>query len=138
MHITVMHLAYAECNPCSSHRNIYRTALRSRQTHGCIGLLTFDTRRAVFYSMGTFAHGAMSMFHVHLRCRDKSSTCLLSARPSSTRSVDVRGIDLQTSALSRAILTAPKTSDKCASLVPRLISTFRSVLASRYYSARPC
>ena len=42
----------------------------ARQTHGCIGrwLLPFDTRRAVFDSMGMFAHGAMSMFHVHVRC----------------------------------------------------------------------
>ena len=48
-------------------------------------LLTFDTRGLFPDSMGTFAHGAMSMSHEHSRCRDKSSTCLLSARPSSTR-----------------------------------------------------
>ena len=36
-------------------------------------------------SMGIFAYGAMSMIRVHSRCRDKSSTCLLSTRPSSTR-----------------------------------------------------
>lgn len=48
-------------------------------------LLTFDTRGLFFDSMGIFAHGAMSMIRVHSRCRDKSSTCLLSTRPSSTR-----------------------------------------------------
>ena len=48
-------------------------------------LLTFDTRGLFFDSMGIFAHGAMSMIRVHSRCRDKSSTCLLSRRPSSTR-----------------------------------------------------
>ena len=43
----------------------------SKLTCGCsIGRLTFDTRRAVFYSIGISAHGAMSMCHdhVHVRC----------------------------------------------------------------------
>ena len=48
-------------------------------------LLIFDTCGLFFDSMGIFAHGAMSMIRVHSRCRDKSSTCLLSTRPSSTR-----------------------------------------------------
>ena len=64
------------------------TEVNPRQTHGCTGLtmfLTFDTRGLFFDSMGISAHGATSMSHVHSRCRDKSLTCLLSTRPSSTR-----------------------------------------------------
>ena len=45
--------------------------------------------------------------------------------------VRVRGIDLRTFALTRAILTAPMTFDKYVSLSSRLISTFQGVLASR-------
>ena len=73
-----------------------RRGLTPRASPGCAGwphtansrvhrLLTFDIRGLFFDSMGIFAHGAMSMIRVHSRCRDKSSTCLLSTRPSSTR-----------------------------------------------------
>ena len=103
-------------------------------------VLGFCRPWAFFSGIGIFAHGAMRMLHVHVRCRGKSSACLLSKRPSSAREIDARGIDLRTSApwISRAILTAPETSDKCASLVPRLIGNSWSAVASLYYSARPC
>ena len=42
---------------------------RARRTHGSMGPL--------------LAHGAMRLLHVHVRCRGKSFTCLLLARPSS-------------------------------------------------------
>ena len=72
---------------------------RQAHDHGCIDvwLLTpvdfFSSN-----SMGIFAHGAMSMFHVDVACWDKSSTYLISTRPSSARRIDVRGIGLRTSA----------------------------------------
>ena len=63
-------------------------------THGMIctansrvhRLLTFDTRGLFSLdSRGISVLGAMSTFHVHIRCWDKSSACLLSTRPSATR-----------------------------------------------------
>ena len=56
------------------------------RVHGTDIFLTFDTRgRFSLDSMGISARGAMSMIRVHSGCWDKSLTCLLSTRPSSTR-----------------------------------------------------
>ena len=114
---------------------------RKTHAHGYIySLCDFRHPWAFFLQQRISAHGAMSMLHVHVRCRDKPSACLLWTRPSSrsarvrsidVREIDVRGINLRTPALPRAILTAPKTSNARASLRPGLISTFRGVLASR-------